>query len=74
MHNPSATSKKETQKIPLPSTDFSWVTPKDSGLMTLFNATNAGGGRGGPSRPKLIRSGSPGYDGTTDPGPPGPPV
>lgn len=71
MHNPEA---KETQKIPLSMPKLDWAADRQGALMSLFNATGAGGGMGGPSRPMTITSGSPGYDGTTDPGMPGEPV
>lgn len=71
MHNPKATS---TAKIPLSMPSLSWAAKNDSVAMAAFASANVPATSGSRSGPTIIKSGSSGYDGTTDPGKPGEPV
>lgn len=66
-------SSDEITKVPLHMPKLDWAADRQGALMSLFNASGAGGGQSA-SRPTIITSGSTGYDGTSDPGAPGEPV
>lgn len=64
----------ETAKIPLDLPKFSPMTHADAQLMALHNAAVGGNTGMSKSRATYTKSGSSGYNGTTDPGSPGEPV
>jgi hypothetical protein len=64
----------ETAKIPLSMPALSPMAPGESTLMAFHTAAVGKDTGATRSRPTMTRSGSSGYDGTSDPGSPGEPV